>query len=95
MKTQYLYMQNVIKWYRNVIQHVPAYQRGGLGQVAHAGGQVGRAGSRVDHAGGRELQDGRELQEEQKLVTENMKDNPKRYNELLDMSSVCDYQYVC
>ena len=82
-------MQNVIKWYRNVIQHVPAYQWGGLGQVAHAGGQVGRAGSRVDHAGGRELQ------EEQKLVTENMMDNPKRYNELLDMSSVCDYQYVC
>ena len=36
----------------------------------------------------RELQDGRELQEEQELVKENIKDNPKRYNELLDMSGV-------
>ena len=44
-------MQNVIEWYRNVIQHVHAYQWGGLGQVAHAGGRVGRAGGQVDHAG--------------------------------------------
>ena len=50
-----------------------AYQRGRLGQVAHAGhagGRVGHARGRVDHAGvweGQEVREGQEVPEGQEV----------------------------